>query len=163
MYRKQFPTILESVEDLESRLKHERDARLRCRLHLLLLIRSDQVESRREAAEHLRVHRNTVKNWLITYEDGGLQELLKIGTTGPKPGQKTLSAPVFQALSDRVFGEGFPSYIAAQEWLRREYDLGVPYRTVHGLIRYRLGAKLKRARPRHEKKTTVTPPLSPTA
>ena len=110
------------------------------------------MESRREAAEHLRVHRNSVTNWLGRYEGGGLQALLTIGTTGPKPEQKTLSAPVFQALNDRVFGEGFPSYIAAQEWLRREFELEVPYRTVHGLIRYRLGAKLKRARPRHEKK-----------
>ncbi len=152
MYRKDFPPIHESVEDLQSRLKHERNARLRCRLHLLLLIRSGQVQSRGEAAEHLKVHRNSVSNWLATYEAGGLEELMKIGTTGPKPEQKTLSIPVFTALRNRVFGEGFSSYIGAQDWLRREFGLEIPYRTVHGLIRYRLGAKLKRARPRHEKK-----------
>ena len=148
MYRKDLPEIAESVELLESRLKHERNARLRPRLHLLLLIRSNQVQTRREAAEHLRVHRNSVANWLATYEDGGIEALLKIGTTGPKPEQRTLSTPVFKALRDRVFGEGFPSYIAAQEWLHREFGLEIPYRTVHGLIRYRLRSKLKRSRGR---------------
>ena len=152
MYRKEFPPIIESVEELEARLKHERDARLRSRLHLLILIRSGRVQTRREAAEHLAVHRNSVTNWLATYEHGHLEALLQIGRTGPQRKQKTLPDAVFQALCERVNAEGFPSYGAAQQWLHREFDLKIPYRTVHGIIRYRLGAKLKRARPRHKKK-----------
>ena len=87
--------------------------------------------------------------------------MLRIGTTGPKPVQKSLPAPVFEALEKQVAAEGFAGYTHAQEWLRTEYGCDVPYSTVHKLIHYRLGAKLKRARPRHQKKATVTPPASP--
>jgi transposase len=147
-----FPAIHESAEDLQARLKHEQDARRRSRLHLLLLIRTGQVKSRTAAAKHLVMHRNSVKNWLDAYQHGGLEELLRIGTTGPKPEQKTLPPPVFEALRERVKGKGFSGYTGAQEWLLKEFGLDVAYRTVHGLIRERLGAKLKRARPRHKKK-----------
>jgi hypothetical protein len=59
---------------------------------------------------------------------------------------------VFKALCERVNGEGFFGYTHAQAWLHSEFGLAVPYSTVHGIIRTRLGAKLKRARPRHQKK-----------
>lgn len=152
MSQRDFPPIHETAEDLHARLKHEQDARLRERLHLLLLIRSDQVKSRGEAARRLLRHRNTIRNWLEAYRRGGLEELLRIDVTGPKPEQKTLPPAVFKALREQVEGDGFAGYTVAQEWLRREFGLEVPYRTVHGLIRERLGAKLKRARPRHQKK-----------
>lgn len=147
MYSKEFPSIGESVEELTERLKRERDARLRTRLHLLLLIRSGQVANRREAAEHLAVHRNSVTNWLRLYEQGGLDAYLRVGVGGPPAEQKTLPDHVFRALGERVAADAFPTYVAAQEWLRREYGMDVSYRTVHSLIRYRLGAKLKRRRP----------------
>jgi len=152
MSQRDLPTIHESVEDLQDRLRHEHDARRHDRLHLLLLIRSDQVSSRIEAASHLARHRNSIKNWLDAYQRGGIEELLRVGTTGPKPEQKTLPPAVFEALRERVEGEGFAGYTIAQNWLLTQFGLTVAYRTVHGLIRERLGAKLKRARPRHQKK-----------
>ena len=152
MSKRDFPTIHETAEDLRDQLKHEQDARLRSRLHLLLLIRSGQVESRTQAAKHLVVHRNSVRNWLEAYKRGGLEELLRTGITGPKPEQKTLPPSVFQTLRERVEGEGFSGYAGAQEWLLEEFGLHVPYRTVHGLIRERLGIHLKRARPRRPSK-----------
>jgi hypothetical protein len=48
---------------------------------------------------------------------------------------------------------GFASYVALQQWLREEYGLEVSYKTLHGIVRYQLKAKLKRPRPRHAKKT----------
>lgn len=152
MSQRDFPPIHETTEDLHTRLKHEQDARVRERLHLLVLICSDQVKSRAEAARHLLRHRNTIRNWLEAYRRGGLEELLHADTTGPKPEQKTLPPAVFEALRERVEDDGFAGYTIAQEWLLKEFGLEVPYRTVHGLIRERLGAKLKRARPRHQKK-----------
>ncbi len=152
MSQRDFPPIHQTAEDLHARLKHEQDARLRERLHLLHLICSGQVKSRAEAARRLLRHRNTIRNWLEAYKRGGLEELLQIDATGPQPEQKTLSPAVFEALSERVKGEGFAGYTVAQEWLLKEFGLEIPYRTVHGLIRERLGAKLKRARPRHQKK-----------
>jgi transposase len=157
MSQRDFPPIHETADDLRDQLEHEQDARLRTRLHLLLLIRSGQVESRTNAAKHLVVHRNSVRNWLEAYKRGGLKELLRTGTTGPRPEQKTLPPNVFEALRERVEREGFSGYTGAQEWLLKEFGLRVPYRTVHGLIRERLGARLERARPRHQKTKGSSP------
>lgn len=152
MSQRDFPPISESAEELKGLFTYEHSAKRRNRLHLLFLIRSGEVRSREEAAARLSVHRNSVWGWLKDYQAGGLAQLLRIGTTGPKPVQKSLPARVFDALEQRVEAEGFAGYTHAQEWLRTEYGCDVPYSTVHKLIRYRLGAKLKRARPRHQKK-----------
>jgi transposase len=161
VYVKDFPAVQESEEELLGRLKHERDARLRLRLHLLLLIRSGLVQTRCEAAEHLTVHRNTIRNWLTRYTQGGLDALLATPDPKPKAEQKTLSEPVLKELKQRLADDGFSSYVAVQQWLHQDFGLAIPYRTVHGLVRDRLKAKLKRARPRHVKKTMPTPPRSP--
>lgn len=152
MSQRDFPAISESAEQLKDLLTYEQSVKRRNRLHLLFLIRSGQVQSREEAAARLVVHRNSVGAWLKAYKAGGLEQMLRIGTTGPKPVQKSLPAPVFNALEKQVEGEGFAGYTHAQEWLRTTFGRDLPYSTVHKLIRYRLGAKLKRARPRHQKK-----------
>jgi transposase len=152
MSQRDFPPITESAEELQDRLTHEHSAKRRTRLHLLFLIRSGQVNTRAQAARHLLVHRNSIKNWLNAYKAGGLEQMLHVGTTGPKPEQKSLSAPVYEALQEQIQREGFSGFTGAQEWLHREFGAVLPYSTVHKLIRYRLGAKLKRARPRHQKK-----------
>jgi transposase len=160
MYVKDFPAIAESEEDLQARLKHERDARRRLRLHLLILIRSGRVQTRCEAAQYLAVHRNTIRNWLDRYVAGGLEALLGTAAPSPRPEQKTLSEAVLSALKQRLAEGGFSSYTAVQQWLQQDFGLSVPYRTVHGLVRDRLKSKLKRARPRHVKKTMLNPPHS---
>ena len=147
------PVITEALDELEARLKRERDGQRRLRLHLLVLIRSGAVQERQEAAVHLAVHRNTISRWLSAYCEGGLEQLLEIKRPGAKPGQKTLSPAILAALQERLDHEGFAGYLEVQHWLAMEYALEVPYPTVHKLVRYRLGAKLKRARPRHAKKT----------
>jgi transposase len=155
------PIVTEALDELEARLKRERDGQRRLRLHLLVLIRSGQIQERQEAAAHLAVHRNTISRWLHAYQAGGLAQLLEIQRRGAKPGQKTLSPRVLCALQERLDHDGFDGYVQVQHWLAAEYALDVPYSTVHKLVRYRLGAKLKRARPRHAKKTKPRSSTSP--
>jgi transposase len=151
MSQRDFPPIEESAEALQDMLAHEHSAKRRTRLHLLFLIRSGQVKTREQAAKHLVTHRNSIQNWLNAYKSGGLKQLLHIGTTGPKPEQKSLSVPAYEALQEQIRGDGFSGYTDAREWLQREHGVDLPYSTVHKIIRYRLKAKLKRARPRHQK------------
>ena len=51
---------------------------------------------------------------------------------------------------------GFASYLDVQQWLREEFGLAVPYKTLHGMVHYQLKAKLKRPRPHHAKKPRWT-------
>lgn len=50
--------------------------------------------------------------------------------------------------------EGFKSYIQVQQWLCETLGIEAEYRTVHELVRYRLKAKLKAARPVHTQQDT---------
>lgn len=162
--RERFPGIAESQEELEGLLKTNRNAQVHRRLHLLLLIRTDAVRTRTDAARHLRVHRNSIRNWLELYKEGGMEGLLRIGQGAPPAEQKSLPGEVLKALQDRLDANGFSNgYVEVRSWLKQTFELDVPYKTVHGLVRYRLKAKLKRARPRHVKKTPMRPPRSPTA
>ena len=148
------PLIAEDLETLQERLRHERDPKRKPRLHLLVLIKSGQVTSRGQAAAHLALHRNTVAVWLRRYRDGGLEPLLAYKEPGAPAGQKTLPPAVFEQLQARLATPtGFASYLDVQRWLREEFALEVPYKTLHGIVHYQLKAKLKRPRPSHAKKT----------
>ena len=147
------PTITEAPDDLRARLRAELDPERKRRLHALTLLASGQATTRREVADHLAVHRNTITRWLERYREGGLPALLTVLKTGPTPGQRTLPAPVLAALQERLADPaGFGGYHAVQAYLREEHALEVPYKTVYTLVRYRLKAKLKTPRPEHPKK-----------
>src|SRR5262245_27938529 len=153
------PPITEDLATLDERLRRERDAKLRPRLHLLVLLKSGQVTSREQAAIHLALHRNTVGLWLRRYRDGGLEALLTYKEAGAPAGQKTLPPAVFAQLQARLATPtGFTSYLDVQRWLREEFALEVSYKTLHGIVHYQLKAKLKRPRPSHAKKTLRRPP-----
>lgn len=147
------PVITEPADELRASLRAERDPERRRRLHALVLIASREATTRTQAAEHLAVHRNTLSRWLQRYRQGGLDAMLRVAKTGPAPEQRTLPPAVLDALRARLSDpQGFSGYHDVQRWIEQEYDLVVSYKTLHGIVRYRLGAKLKTPRPEHPKK-----------
>lgn len=148
---KALPPIRESAAELKSRLRRETHAKKQQRLQALYLLQSGQARSRVQVAELLGVNRNTVGQWLETYQSQGLTGLLTIGTP---PGRvPTLeAAQVAQLEAALARPEGFASYGAVQQWIAEQFQIEMPYKTVHHLVRYRLKAKLKRPRPTHVKK-----------
>jgi transposase len=149
------PPITEDLETLQERLRHERAPKRKPRLHLLVLLKLGHVTSRGQAAAHLALHRNTVAAWLRRYRAGGLEALLTYKEAGAPAGQKALPPAVFEPLKARLATPtGFASYLDVQRWLREEFALEVPYKTLHGIVHYQLKAKLKRPRPSHAKKTS---------
>ncbi|MCS4201700.1 hypothetical protein GGP93_003156 [Salinibacter ruber] len=65
------------------------------------------------------------------------------GPTGPS-GQQSIPSDVMEALKERLSEpEGFGSYIEIQQWLADKHGLELCYSTVHGIVRYELGAKPK--------------------
>ena len=147
------PAIAEDLDALRERLQRERHAGRARRLHMLVLFKEDASRTRQGVAERLAVHRNTVRRWLDRYREGGLDRLLRTRKRGPKPGQRTVPEPVLKALKERLEDpEGFSGYDEIRRWLREEFGLEVPYKSVYNLVRYHLGAKLKTPRPEHPKK-----------
>ena len=119
MSQREFPPVHESVIDLEARLRYENHAKRRSRIHLLILIVSGQVKNRSEAAKHLRVHRNSVYNWLEAYKAGGLEQMLQIGTTGPRAEQKSLPAPCSKRCGRRSRAKDSPGTPARRSGCER--------------------------------------------
>jgi transposase len=101
------PTIHDDLETLRTRLRQTRDVEQKQRWHLLVLIGEGRVESRREAADHLAVHRHSVGRWLAGYEREGVEGRLRVGAGGAPAEQRTVAA-AFAALQARLQeAEGF--------------------------------------------------------
>lgn len=151
MYKK-LPPIQESLATLKARLSTEPKARRKTRLQMLYLLKSGQAATREAVAQLLAVHRHTISRWLETYARAGLEAMLTLKTHPNRP--PALPPRVKQALAKQLAGaEGFQTYTAAQAWLQEKWGVEVKYKTLHQIIRYELGAKLKVARPSHIKKT----------
>ncbi len=145
------PIIHESADELKQRLARERHPAKHQRLHALYLLASGQARRRTDVAALLGVDRNTIGRWLAQYDQGGLVTLLNLYVPAGK--RKPLSpeqlADLRQALQQP---EGFASYDAVRQWIADHLGVHLSYNATRKLVRYRLGAKLKVARPTHQKK-----------
>jgi transposase len=154
----EIPPIQESLATLKGGLAPEPKARRKTRLQMLYFLKSGQATTREAVAALLAVHRHTISRWLDTYARAGLEELLTLKTHSNR--RPALSVPAKQALAKQLKRPaGFRTYLEAQAWLQEQWGLAVKYKTLHRIIRYELGAKLKVARPSHVKKTL--PPVRP--
>ena len=145
------PPINEGVAALKARLRHEHDGHKKPRLQMLYLLASGQAHSRQEVARLLGVHRNTISRWLALYAAGGLAPLLATYVPAGKP--VSLAPAVLASLEQALRRpEGFASYEALRQWIRRTHGVEVKYKTLSTLVRTRFKAKLKVPRPRHTKK-----------
>src|SRR5215475_4151793 len=148
--QKPIPTIKEQIQELEQKLYKEKNPKRKIRLHMLVLLKSGKAKTRKEAAEHLAVHRNTIRLWLVLYESGGINSLLDIKSTGPPPGQYSLPMEVVEQLNKCLQeSTGFGSYGQIQGWVQKTYGLDVKYKTLYRIVHYELEAKPKVARKSH--------------
>ena len=151
---KALPVITESPQQFQKRLRAEPEARQRQRLQALYLLASGQAPSRVALAALLAVHRHTIRAWLTQYEAGGLSALLTLKKAPGK--QRALTPAILEALRQRLAQpRGFASYGEIQRYLAQEHQIHLRYSTVHGLVRYKLGAKPKAPRRAHPKKTRL--------
>lgn len=149
---KTIPAIAESEAELKKLMRQEQGVRHQ-RLQVLYLLVSRQ-SNRSQAARLVGVHRNSVQTWLTVYAEGGLSALLRVEKA---PGRApTLSgAPLERLRAKLTEPDGFGSYGEIRDWIEAELGIVMEYETVRKLVRYRLGAKLKRARPSHIKNASA--------
>ena len=148
---KSIPVIHESADELKQLLSQERHPDKHQRLHALYLLASGQARFRADVAHLLAVSRNTIGRWLDRYAHGGLDALLDLYVP---PGKAPALHPdqVAQLQQRLQHPQGFASYDDVRQWLQETFGVVLTYNATHKLVRYKLGAKLKVARPTHEKK-----------
>lgn len=148
-----FPKVQESADELyalQQRLTHKYRSR---KVRMLWLIKTEQAKTRLELAALLDTNNKTVGNWLFLYQDKGLDGLLERHPTGIPTGTvHILPDEVLEALGERLNGEGFSSYVHAQQWVAQTFGVEVEYDSLRKLLKRRFGAKLKVPRPSHAKK-----------
>jgi transposase len=149
--RTAIPQIADRADDLKHRLQYEHDSHQKLRLQMLYLLARGQAHERQEVARLLGVHRNTIGRWLALYAASSLHALLDTYVPAGKP--VSLAPAVLASLEQALHRpEGFVSYEALRQWMRRTHRVEVKYKTLYTIVRTRFKTKLKVARPTHTKK-----------
>lgn len=143
--------VRETAAELEALIQKESNPKLKERLQVLYLLQLPNAMSISVIAKVIGRHRGSVQEWLSQYHKGGLEQFLSIGHSPGRP--RVIPAWAVASLKKRLDDAegGFGSYTQVQQWLSETLNVEAEYATVHHLVRYRLGAKLKAARPVHAK------------
>lgn len=143
--------IRETAAELEDLIQQQSNPKLKERLQVLYLLQLPEAMSISGIAKVIGRHRGSVQAWLSEYRKGGLEGFLSIGQSTGRP--RVIPEWAVASLKKRLDDPegGFGSYTQVQQWLSQTLNVEAEYATVHHWVRYRLGAKLKAARPVHAK------------
>jgi len=138
--------INENEEKLRGLLREKKTTSSKERIHLLYLLKNQQVTSVTEATSTMGRHRVTLERWLGKYRQGGIEQLLAVHFKGGR--KRHIRAEADEKLQAQLQqGNGFESYGAVQQWLKQDCSVEVSYPVVNLYVRYHLKAKLKVPRP----------------
>ena len=141
--------VKESLDDLSEQLRQAKTPTAKERLQVLYWLKQDIAPSISAIAKAVGKHRNTVQTWLSNYREGGVEAMLAVKKS--PGGVRVIPLWAEAALAKRLQepDQGFSSYGEVQQWLAETLGIEAEYHAVYQMTRYRLGAKLKIARPQH--------------
>jgi transposase len=143
--RKKIPEVAEEISELKTLLKKEGKSWKKQRIMMLYLLKSRQVKTILELSSILAVNRNTIGRWIALYEEGQLPNLLEMRK--PKGRALSISLEILKILKEKLKEqESFKTYKDIQSWLLKEYNLDIPYKTVHKIVKYKLLGKLRKSK-----------------
>lgn len=152
--RRKIPEVREDLSEIKTLLKKESKSWKKQRIQMLYLLKSKQVNTIMELSSILAVNRNTVGRWLAMYEKGNIENLMEM----KRPRGRTLSIPlsILVQLKEKLKTlDYFKTYKEIQSWLKNEYKLEIPYKTVHKIVKYKLKSKPKVSRKPVNKQSKV--------
>lgn len=144
--------IKESKKELNSLLKRQTQFKNVQRIQSLLHIKEGTFKTRKELSHSLGIVTRTLEKWLSKYREGGIENMLTLGTRNRK--STCIPAAIEIEISKIVQDpeQGFSSYVEAQRWLATEYNLDLKYNTVREHLIRRYKTKIKSPRKSHVKK-----------
>jgi transposase len=141
--------ITEDLDDLKELEKHHRYSHLFQRVRMLWLLKSEECRNLGEAAQALGYSWRQCQRWFATYQEGGIEELLK--SRVHERGRQELVTP--EALDDlgEAMKKGEIATISqADGFLRERHGIEYAHPDGVGQLLRRHKIKLKTGRPRHE-------------
>jgi transposase len=141
-----------TMDELEQAARRERVARVRIRLHAVIL--AQRGRTAREIADALSVSRRAVQDWVRWYNEGGLANL----SDAPRPGHPRKCPPeLFDAVKQRILDGPRPEDGVCtlrgrdvQQILASEFGVVQELSATYDLM-HTLGLAPLRPRPRHVK------------
>lgn len=143
--------VKESLDELSAQLRQAEIPTTKERLQLLYWLKPNNAPSISAIAKALGKHRNTLQSWLALYRAGGIAGMVEVKRS--PGGVRVIPQWAEDAVAKRLADadSGFRSYGEVQQWLEETLDIAADYHTVYQMVRYRLKAKLKVARPQNHK------------
>jgi transposase len=148
-------TIKESVEELKTLHRKEKNLKKKFRLLSLILTKEEQFLRRVDLAEYLRVNISTLNKWADKYRDSGLQGMLEMKSGGNR--REIVPLSIYKEIEDKLNDSSAPlqGYNDAVLWIKQEFGYDLKYHTVRAFMIRNFGAKLKTPRKSHYKKDEV--------
>ena len=158
--------IREDPQQLEELEKYHRYSHRFQRVRMLRLLKSEECRNLGEAAQALGYSWRQCQRWFRSYQEGGLEELLK-SRVGERGRQELVTEEAFEDLKEAMKKGEIATIAQADEFLRERHGIEYSHPDGVGQLLRRRKVKLKTGRPRHEetdpeeqeafKKTSRTP------
>ena len=142
--------IEEDPEDLKELEKHHRYSHLFQRVRMLRLLKSEDCSNLGEAAETLGYSWRQCQRWFASYQEGGIEELLK-SRVSERGRQELVTPKAFEDLEEAMKRGEIATIGHADEFLRERHGIEYAHPDGVGQLLRRRKVKLKTGRPRHEK------------
>jgi transposase len=142
--------IEEDPQRLKELEKYHRYTHLFQRVRMLRLLKSEECTNLGEAAEALGYSWRQCHRWFRSYQQGGLQELLK-SRVSERGRQELVTQEAFEDLEEAMKRGEIATIAQADGFLRERHGIEYAHPDGVGQLLRRRKVKLKTGRPRHEK------------
>ncbi|MFT5252746.1 MAG: transposase [Flavobacteriales bacterium] len=144
--------IKESLEDLNSLYKREKNSRIKLRLKSFIYTKENKFSTQLKLSIHLGVDHSTLKKWLKQYRQEGLSSCLSFKSGGNRA--SVISKSIHEALEERLNSseDCFKGYWDVQDWIRIRFNQEIKYNTIRTYLIRHFKTKLKTPRKSHYKK-----------
>jgi transposase len=142
--------IEEDPQRLKELEKYHRYTHLFQRVRMLRLLKSQECTNLGEAAEALGYSWRQCQRWFRSYQEGGLQELLK-SRVSERGRQELVTQEAFEDLEEAMKRGEIATISEADRFLRERHGIEYAHPDGVGQLLRRRKVKLKTGRPRHEK------------
>ncbi len=141
--------IEEDPKELKELEKYHRYTHLFQRLRMLRLLRSGECRNLGEAAQALGYSWRQCQRWFASYQQGGLEELLK-SRVHERGRQELVTPEALEDLKESMKMGKIATIGQADEFLRERHGIEYAHPDGVGQLLRRHKIKLKTGRPRHE-------------
>ncbi|WP_052537515.1 helix-turn-helix domain-containing protein [Gloeocapsa sp. PCC 73106] len=135
--------IKEAKSELREILSTQKNAVDYKKIQALYLMKTGQADTVTTVSELLGVHRVTVQKWFKKYREQGIDGLLTSKKSTGRP--SIVSQSTLLELEEKLNRASgcFKSYEDVHAWLQEKHGVDANYKTIYGLLRYKLKVNLK--------------------